>query len=234
MTQQIWTEKHLRYCISQRFTPTAIKLYQWLLTEMAEGYTEIIDLRDFQKLVVKERGKPHDFRIIRDSVRRLAEAGVLKTCKRYTNFLWKWTLKPINRLLYPLVPKPNFSEKRSQIPNLQPSNPTNSFGVEITTTTKSLIKRLTEQEKSELEESVELCKQAGFRLEPDAAILMLKGLDKEYVSDAIAYTKAHAQSNPEGYLRRCLEQGWHEKRTATVSLVEVFDLIGRVARGHHG
>lgn len=231
MTQANWTEKHLRYSIAQRLTPTAIKLYQWLLGEMQEGCSEIIDLHDFQKMVARERGKAHDFRVIQAAIARLADAGILRTIRKFNNFVWKWTIRPINRLIYPLVPKPKKPELRSQIPNLQPSKPTNFDTGKITTTTISILHEMNEGDMSHLEQSVAMCKEAGIRFEPEVAIQVLGGLDAEYVRDAIAYTKARAKSNLEGYLRKCLEQGWHEKRNEPITLTEVFGLISRVARG---
>jgi hypothetical protein len=92
----VWTEKHLRYCIAKRLTPTAINLYQWLLGQMREGSTETIDLHDFQQFVTKERGKAHDLRVLKAAVERLIEADLLRNTKKFTNFVYRWTLCPLN------------------------------------------------------------------------------------------------------------------------------------------
>lgn len=242
MTQVTQTEKHSndwagkmnRFAIRVKLTPTARELWAWLKEEIDEGRTEIVDLRDFQKLVVKERGKPHDFRVIQTAIGRLVKAGILKSQRQFTNFVHKWTLRPINRLLYPVISKPKISENRSQIPNLATSNGTNAVEGDLTTTTIHILNGLNEADLGHLEESVSLCKEAGICYEPDVAIQVLGGLDAEYVRDALLYTKAHAKSNPEGYLRLCLERGWHEKRNQPISLVEVFELVKKVARGRNG
>lgn len=228
---QTWTEKHLKYCIAQRLTPTAIKLYQWLLGEIQEGYTEVVDLRDFQKMVAKQRGKAHDFRIIQSAVERLAEAGILKTCKKYSNFLWKWTIRPINRLLYPLIPKPKIYEKRSQIPNLAPSNSSDPVQGVLTTTT-DLINKLPEELVLKVETNLDLCEQAGIFYDPtDVPEIMLE--NPEDIKAAIAYYQEYSSrkivKNPPGFLRKCLELRWWEKKQApsfTAALIALTKYLG--------
>lgn len=210
MTQLTWTEKHLRYCIAQRLTPTAIKLYQWLLGEMREGYTEIIDLRDFQKLVTRERGKPHDFRVIQTAIARLIEAGIIRGQRKFTNFVHKWTLRPINRLIYPIAPKPKKYELRSQIPNLAPSNGSNSTQGGQAAAADLLLKKLPEQLTGNLEQNLELCKVAGINFEPKDAGKILGTCDPEDVTEAIALFQrrgGHRKiKNPEGFIRWALEK----------------------------
>lgn len=218
MTQQNWTEGHLRYCIAQRLTPTAIKLYQWLLTEMQEGWTEIIDLRDFQRLVRKERGKPHDFRVIQTAIERLADAGILKTCKRYSNFLWKWTIKPINRLLYPLIPKPKISQSRSQIPNLQDSNEGNAFDKVIAAA--ATVSNRTQPVDLLGDERVTLCEEAGIKY-TNPSFLRSFSLEKVRGAIALFYARGgHAIDsdglpeivNPRGFVRDALSKGWVDEQ----------------------
>jgi hypothetical protein len=98
----IWTKKHTTFSVQNRLTPTARELWQWLLDEIPEGSSEIIDLRDFNKWVKKTRGFPHDPKTVKSAAKQLRDAGVLIHPKSYTAYVWRWTLKSINLLLLPI------------------------------------------------------------------------------------------------------------------------------------
>jgi len=235
----LWTEKHLRFCIAQRLTPTAIKLYQWLVQEIGEGRQEIVDLHDFQKLVAKERGKGYDFRIVQTAIKRLEEAGILKSCRKFTNFVRKWTIRPINRLLYPLIPKPKKPESKSQITNLDPSNNISVVRADITTTTylidpelRSIAQSLVRDEEAlaELQECLAACKEAGINLSPESAIKILSWCSIDDVKAAIAYTLPRATTSLEGYFRVTLENEYHRRKQRAAALVETTALVYQAAR----
>ncbi|HEY9605218.1 MAG TPA: hypothetical protein V6C85_26670 [Allocoleopsis sp.] len=205
-----WAGKMNRFAIRVKLTPTARELWAWLKEEIDEGRTEIVDLRDFQKLVVKERGKPHDFRVIQKAVERLIEAGILRNCRKFTNFVHKWTLRPINRLLYPVISKPKISQSRSQIPNLQPSNDSNSTQGGQAAAAEILLRKLPEQLTGNLEQNLELCAKAGINFEPKDAGKILGTCDSDDVKEAIALFQRrgghHKIKNPEGFIRWALEK----------------------------
>jgi len=98
----IWTKKHTTFSVQNRLTPTARELWQWLLDEIPEGSSEIIDLRDFNKWVKKTRGFPHDPKTVKSAAKQLRDADVLIHPKSYTAYVWRWTLKSINLLLLPI------------------------------------------------------------------------------------------------------------------------------------
>lgn len=236
MTELTWTEKHLRYCIAQRLTPTAIKLYQWLVGDIGEGRQEIIDLHDFQKLVARERGKPHDFRVIQTAIARLADAGILRTVKKYSNFLWKWTIRPINRLIYPLIPKPKISELRSQIPNSPPS--TDSNACNQVQAAAAVLRVLPEQLTSELEINLELLTSAGINFDSTDVPKILAWESPDDVKNAIALFQkrgGHAGiSNAQGWIRKCLEHRWWEDKqppTFTDALINLGRVLGVIGNG---
>jgi len=161
-----WTSKHLGFCIEKGFTPTAIKFYEWLLTQMDEGTEEIIDVGDFNKYVTKRRGKPHDNRIVRRAVEQLIDSGVLINTKKFTNFLWKWTVKRIDFLLNP---KPKISQTRSLLPKKDPSNPSQSdpCGQAATADLESALLGVPDEVASNLEQCLTLCEEAGINYEPE-------------------------------------------------------------------
>ncbi|MBE9128600.1 MULTISPECIES: hypothetical protein [unclassified Coleofasciculus] len=218
-----WTTKHLGFCIEKGFTPTAIKFYEWLLTQMDEGADEIIDLRDFNKWVAAKRGKPHDNRIVRRAVEQLMEAGVIIHAKKFTSFVWKWTVKSIDFLLNP---KPKRSQKRSPIPKKQPENPSNAEpgGQAATADLTTALFGVDDQVASNLEQCLTLCEEAGINYEPEAAAEVLAGVDPEDLKKALALFHKRGghrtTRNPEGWLRKCLERGWWETRQST-SLIDV-------------
>jgi hypothetical protein len=117
----IWTKRHATYCVQNRLTPTAVVLWQWLLHEMPESSTEIIDLHDFNKWVEDTRGKPHDPKSVKSATKQLIKVGVLTRAQSYTSHVWKWTLKSINLLLPPTPPPtPKKSTAKPKIPDPQP------------------------------------------------------------------------------------------------------------------
>ena len=232
-----WTEKHLRYCIAQRLTPTAVKLYQWLLGEMREGYTEIIDLRDFQKMVTKERGKPHDFRVIQQAIARLADAGILKTTKKFTNFVWKWTIRPINRLIYPVIPKPKKSQERSHFTNLDTSNDISVVHGDITTTTDlsldkpshtlaEIMQNAPQIEAHYLEQNLSQCEAAGidFSEGSDHVVKLLSKTNPEEVMQIIDYCVDFASRNQvpsiAGLFIDASKKGYWSKKRKKLTLTE--------------
>lgn len=117
----IWTKRHATYCVQNRLTPTAVVLWQWLLHEMPEGSTEIIDLHDFNKWVEDTRGKPHDPKSVKSATKQLIKVGILTRARSYTSHVWKWTLKSINLLLPPTSPPtPKKSTAKPKIPDPKP------------------------------------------------------------------------------------------------------------------
>lgn len=117
----IWTKRHATYCVQNRLTPTAVVLWQWLLHEMPESSTEIIDLHDFNKWVEDTRGKPHDPKSVKSATKQLIKVGVLIRTQSYTAYVWKWTLKSINLLLPPTSrPTPKKSTSKPNIPDSEP------------------------------------------------------------------------------------------------------------------
>jgi len=118
----IWTKKHTTFSVKHRLTPTARELWQWLLDEMREGTTEIIDLRDFNNWVEDTRGKPHDPKTVKSATQQLLEAGVLIHPKPYTAYVWRWTLRSIHLLLPPTSrPTAKKSTPPPQIPEIDAS-----------------------------------------------------------------------------------------------------------------
>ena len=233
MTDFTWNAKHLRFCIAQKLTPTAIKLYQWLLSEVREGYAEIVDLREFQKLVAKERGKKHDFRVIQTAVARLQEAGVLRNCRKFTNFVWKWTIRSINRLIYPIIPKPKNPELRSQIPNLQRSNNANTLE-QVQAAAAAALRILPEELTSNLEINLGLLGAAGINFDSTDVPKIIGWETPDDIRAAINLFNergGHQEiSNPEGWMRKCLEHHWWESKKpslseALVSLAKSLDAI---------
>jgi hypothetical protein len=208
-----WTTKHLGFCIEKGFTPTAIKFYEWLLTQMDEGTDEIVDLRDFNKWVAAKRGKPHDNRIVRRAVDQLMDAGVIIHAKNFTSFVWKWTVKSINFLLNP---QPKISQSRSLIPKKQPSNPSNAEprGQAATADLKSALLGVPDEVASNLEQCLTLCEKAGINYEPEAAAQVLAYVNPEDLNKALALFQRRGGHrtirNPEGWLRKCLERVWWE------------------------
>jgi hypothetical protein len=221
-----WTEKHLRYCIAQRLTPTAIKLYQWLLGEMREGYAETIDLRDFQKMVAKERGKAHDFRVVQEAIKRLVDAGILRTIKRFTNFVWKWTVRPINRLIYPIIPKPKNPQSRSQSPNLQRPNSENAC--QDVQAAAAVLRVLPEELTSDLEVNLGLLEEAGISFDAKDIPEILAWQTPDDIKKAIAHFNkrgSHSKiDNAEGWMRQCLEHRWWERKKPALFTEVVLNL----------
>lgn len=118
----IWTKKHTTFSVQNRLTPTARELWQWLLDEMREGSTEIIDFRDFNKWVKRTRGFPHDGKTVKSATQQLMDTGVLVHTKSYTAHVWRVTLKSIQLLQPPISRPQKKSESQAQIPDLDPSN----------------------------------------------------------------------------------------------------------------
>jgi hypothetical protein len=221
-----WTRKHNKFSVQNRLTPTARELWQWLLDEMSEGSSEIIDLRDFNKWVKRTRGFPHDRKTVKSAAQQLIEKGVLTNAKSYTAYVWKWRLEPI-RVLMPPPFRPPQKKLTSQleIPNLDASNPQSVKNEDITTTTV-----LEKSQDQELEQKLEACRIAGIYYHPKDAKFM-RNFSLQQVLKAIFYFLFNREGvhKPEGWFRLCLEDNWagkeeqrHQRRIqwSTENLVE--------------
>ncbi len=204
----IWTKKHTTFSVQNRLTPTARELWQWLLDEMPEGSSEIIDLRDFNKWVKKTRGFPHDPKTVKSAAKQLRDAGVLIHDKSYTAYVWRWTLKSINLLLFPISrPTKKKSALAPQIPDLDPSNPESPVDEAITTTTV-----LEDSETDDFTQKLDACKKAGIYYEPKDA-KFLRSFSLQEVLKAILYFLFNRDGvrKPEGWFKVCLEDNWAAK-----------------------
>jgi hypothetical protein len=203
-----WTRKHTKFSVQNRLTPTARELWQWLLDEMSEGSSEIIDLRDFNKWVKRTRGFPHDPKTVKSAAKQLRDKGVLTNAKSYTAYVWKWTLQPIRVLMPPPFrpPKKN-SVYQPQIPGLDPSNAQSVKDEDLTTTTD-----LEDSQAREFEEKLEACQKAGIYYHPKDA-KFLRNFSLHEVLKAIIYFLFNRDGvrKPEGWFKVCLEDNWAGK-----------------------
>jgi hypothetical protein len=203
-----WTKKHTTFSVQNRLTPTARELWQWLLEEMPEGSNEIIDLRDFNKWVEKTRGFPHDPKTVKSAAQQLRDKGVLINAKSFTAYVWRWTLKSINLLAYPISrPVKKKSASEPQIPDLDPSNAQSVVDWDITATTV-----LDNSEAGELDQKLEACRQAGIYYLPKDA-KFLSNFSLQEVLKAILYFLFNRDGvrKPEGWFKVCLEDNWAQK-----------------------
>ena len=204
----LWTKKHTTYSVQNRLTPTARELWQWLLDEIPEGSSEIIDLRDFNKWVKKTRGFPHDPKTVKSAAKQLRDPGVLIHPKIYTAYVWRWTLKSINLLLFPISrPTKKKSALAPQIPDLDPSNPESPVDEAITTTTV-----FEDSETDDFTQKLDACKKAGIYYEPKDA-KFLRSFSLQEVLKAILYFLFNRDGvrKPEGWFKVCLEDNWAAK-----------------------
>jgi hypothetical protein len=119
-----WTRKHNNSAYRTDSPPPPENCGSGYSTRYPSGNNEIIDLRDFNKWVKRTRGFPHDPKTVKSAAQQLRDKGVLTNAKRYTAYVWKWTLQPICVLIPPVSPQ---GDKKSvsqlQIPGLDPSTP---------------------------------------------------------------------------------------------------------------
>jgi hypothetical protein len=216
MNSSNWTRKHIKFSVQNRLTPTARELWQWLLDEMPEGSSEIIDLRDFNKWVKRTRGFPHDPKTVKNAAQQLRDKGVLINATSYTANVWKWTLQPIRVLVPPPFRRP---QKRTmfqpEIPDLNPSNAVEVENQDITTTTFLDLDLQDAQENAqeqEFEQKLEACQKAGIYYLPKDA-KFLRNFSLQEVLKAINYFLSNRESvyKPEGWFRVCLEDNWAQK-----------------------
>lgn len=154
----IWTKKHATFCVQNRLTPTARELWQWLLDEMPEGSSEIIDLRDFNKWVEDTRGKPHDNKSVKSAAQQLIKVGVLIRTQSYTAYVWRWTLRSINLLLPPTSrPTPKKSASKPKFPDSDPQTDESSETGNNSSSTNNL-----EENSQNADEILAECEAAGI------------------------------------------------------------------------
>lgn len=228
MPYQIWTEKHRNIALEKHLPPSARELYEYLVLEGYEGKPQVLDLREFNKFILKRRGKAYDRRTIKAAQIFLENCGLLTACKRFTNFVHHVTLRCISALFAPKKRADNHCKSRSPVATLQPSNSTNTAQEGLTTTT-NLINQLPEDMVTDLETNLELCKQAGIFYNP-ADVPEILTEDPLDVKTAIAYLhKAESKKpikNRPGYLRKCLQHRWWESKTATSFTAVMIALAG--------
>jgi hypothetical protein len=231
MTYTNWTEKHLRIALQRELTPSARDLYEYLVLEGYEGKPQVLDLREFNKFILKRRGKAYDRRTIKSAQIFLENCGLLTACKKFTAFVHHVTLRCVSGLFTPKKQADNQCKSRSLNATLQPSNGTNAAQEGLTTTT-NLINQLPEEFVEELETNLELCEQAGIFYD-SADVPEILAEDPQDVKAAIAYYKEYSSRkkvrNPQGFLRKCLQRRWWESKGApsfTASLIALAGYLG--------
>ncbi len=222
MTQKAeWTEKHRDYAIANKLPASAWALWEWLVQEGLEGKEETVDLREFNRHIASKRGKPFDRRTVKDAARRLQEAGILKKCQKFTEFVWHWLVRSIAILLPPLKTNKN-CRLRSQSATNDPSNPSYAEHGEQAAAA-SLINELPEDLVNELEENIDQLEAVGIKFDPKDIPEVLAWEEPGDVKSAIALFQrrgGHQKiKNAEGWMRRCLERRWWEPRRASFTEV---------------
>lgn len=230
---QIWTEKHLQIALQHTLTPSARDLYEYLVLEGYEGKPQVLDLREFNKFILKRRGKAYDRRTIKAARIFLEEKGLLTACQKFTAFVHHVTLRAISALFKPKKQGDNQCRSRSLIATFQAPNSTSAAqGAHTTTTELKIDTRIPEWAEDfaqDIETNLDLCEQAGINYSAEDAVFILD-CDPEEVKAAIAYTLPRAKKNPAGYLRKCLEKRyWESKQPACFS--DVLIAIARYVKG---
>ncbi|HEY9597174.1 MAG TPA: hypothetical protein V6D33_05850, partial [Cyanophyceae cyanobacterium] len=205
-----WASKMTRFAVRVKLTPTARELWAWIAQEFEEGKECIIDLMDFNNWVSGERGTPHDNRIIIRAAEQLEKVGVLIRVDKWRKFVWKFTLRSVNYLISPPELTCKNSQKRSQVPNLAPSNPSNADD----SVTAAAALNINE------EEIINACEEAGITYTKKSAItwatlpqvkaaIALFFHRGGFGVDADGYPRIE---NPQGFLIKAIKKGWIEEQ----------------------
>lgn len=199
-----WTDKHNAFCLQERLPASTRALWQWLLEQRQEGSSEIeFDLKDFNKWVEKKRGYPLDVKTLKYARDRLIECGVVSWFKQFTWSIWRWVIKPINLLVYPVVkPQRKDSYKKEETPDPDASNPQSVADDALAAAASN----------SEAE-ILETCSEAQIPFRRSEAGNLLSHSVAE-VRSAIAHfwcRGGHEKiKNPQGWLIECLRRCWWE------------------------
>lgn len=206
MASAIWTDKHNEFCLKHKLPASVRALWQWLLEEKQQGRSVIeFDLKDFNKWVTRKRGYPFDPKTLKYARDRLMNLPVVSYCKEFTWSIWRWTLRPINLLVDPVLkPLQKSSQFLGETPDKDAPNPQSvADGTQTTTTDPD----------EDLAAKVKACEQAGIRYMNGGANF-LNGYTWKQVTKAIAFFFASGAnnrdkvSNPEGWLRACLQDDY--------------------------
>lgn len=233
MTQKAeWTEKHRDYAIAHKLPASAWALWEWLVQEGFEGKEETVDLRDFNRHIAKKRGKPFDRRTVKDAARRLQEAGILRRCQKFTEFVWHWLIRSIGTLFPPKKRSKNCKLRSLNATN-DPSNPSDAE-TQGQAAAASPINQLPEDVVNELEENLEQLEAVGIEFDPKDVPQVLAWEDPADVREAIALFQrrgGHEKiQNAEGWMRRCLERRWWESKRP--SLTEALLSLAEFVKAH--
>lgn len=231
MHYSTWTEKHRNIALERQLTPSARELYEYLVLEGFEGKPQVLDLREFNKFILKRRGKAYDRRTIKSAQVFLESCGLLTACKKFTAFVHYVTLRCISAFSKPKKGSDIDCKTRSLNATLQAPNGTNSAQEGFTTTT-NLINQLPEEFVTDLETNLELCEQAGIFYDA-ADVPEILGEDPEDIKAAIAYMERASRKklikNRAGYLRKCLQYRWWESKPApsfSAALIALAEYLG--------
>lgn len=210
-----WTKKHTDLAILKRLTKSALILWEWLVHEKLEGRVETVDLKDFNRYIANKQGKPYDNRTVKSAALRLQEAGIV-SWSNFTQFVRRVTVKSLHEFIPPKLR--NLSSKDcnlvAQNADLGASNAL-SVEQEDLAVAADLISQLDEQVVVNLETNTDKLEAVGINFDSQDAAAILAFEDPEEIDKAIAlfFKRGGHQkiSNPEGWMRRCLEKRWFDK-----------------------
>lgn len=231
-----WTKKHTDLAIERNLTKNAWAMWEWLIHEVGEGKTQTIDLKDFNRYIAKKTGKPLDNRTIKSSAQRLMDSGIVGW-ENFTQFVRKVTVKSLFEFTLPLLKKKSKDCKLSAS-NADLDTPNDQFSKEEVKAEAANLSLISEIENLEqgivenLEKSIEQCQEAGIYFDSEDAVKVLAWEDPQEVAIAIKlfYKRGgHDKiTNPEGWMRRCLEKRWFDKPKFSFvqSIIHLANLIG--------
>lgn len=188
-----FTLQHRQLAFQKGLPPAAIALWQWAIENHNDDCYEL-DL--FNKWVTKQRGRSYHRDTLKSAINKLEESDLVTVVRKFSWKILRVVIHPIHTLI-PSRKNPNIPE---EILNSLP-----------------LIPQTVEAEsvQQQLSERISICQQAGLDYRPGQREWLISFSLKELVQ-AIAYLIIYNEqkqtvNNPEGFVRRCLEQNWRLK-----------------------
>jgi len=202
-----FTTQHRQLAFQQKLPPAAIALWQWIVENKND---DCYELSEFNSWVAASRGRPYHRDTLKSAIQQLSDCKFITIVKKFS---WK-IIRAVVHPIHTLLPRRKNSNVPEEILNLLPSKP-QSEGSEVL--------------QQQLLEKIEVCQSAGLDYRVGQREWLISFSLKELIQ-ALAYMIVYNEQkgtvvNPEGFVRRCLEQNWRLK-PASLSYEDYSSFVG--------
>ena len=209
-----WTSKHTSIALKRSLSTSARYLWEWLLTQSKNVYTEVeFDLKRFNKWIASRREQgAYDPRTLKRAAEELVEKEIVQDLAE-GRFKWNWKRWKLAQIF--CKPRPVLARNAEKAGS-------NAISVddEVNTTNSTSLLDLPEEVIERVEANVELIQEAGIEdFSASIGAELLAKTDPIDMKAAIAYLKAYTSPirKPAAFLYDCIADQWWKTEEEALS-----------------